>query len=210
MRVAIFGGTGAIGRHVVDEALDAGHHVRAFARDIVRLPQHERLQPVEGSLDDGEAIASTVAGCHAVVNALSPQSNSRAEMEEVVGATRHILQAAEQAGARRIVMLSGAAVSVPGERKNTADAIASRVVRVFARWVVETRQRELDLLRASALEWVAVRPARVDDGPLTRRYRAGRIAVGPGSRISRADLGHFMVEQLTDGTHVTSAPFISY
>lgn len=210
MKVAVFGGTGAIGSHAIGRALEAGHTVTAFARDASRLPRHAALAAIEGSLDDRAAVAAAISGADGVIDAIGPQANTRTEMERVVDSTRGILDAMRRVGARRIVLLSGAAVSIPGERKRAADAIASRVVRLFARWIVETRQREVELVRQSGLEWIALRPARVEDGPLTRSYRLGDIPIGPRSRISRADLGHALVAQLSDDTHLNSAPFISY
>ena len=165
---------------------------------------------MKGTLADSDAIAGTVAGAEAVIDALAPQSNTRDEMEAVVAATATIVEAMRRHGARRIVLLSGAAVTAPGEHKRPFDAVATRAVRLLARWIVETRQRELDLVRSGALEWIAVRPARVADGPLTRRYHTGDITIGPRSWISRADLGHFLASQLTDDRYLGSAPFISY
>ena len=63
-------------------------------------------------------------------------------------------------------------------------------------------QAEYDTLAASDLEWVAVRPALVTDGPLTARYVAGPDALRPGARISRADIAHLMVAQAVQLTHL--------
>lgn len=48
MTVAVTGGTGFVGRHVIGELLDRGHRVRALVRDAVKaaktLPDHDRLE----------------------------------------------------------------------------------------------------------------------------------------------------------------------
>jgi putative NADH-flavin reductase len=66
-------------------------------------------------------------------------------------------------------------------------------VRLVSRHVVAAKQAEFDELLASPLEWVAVRPPLVTDGPHTGRYRAGLDVLHPGARISRADIADFML-----------------
>ena len=56
MRLAITGGTGFVGSHVIDAALAAGHEVRALTRR--EQPPRERLAWVAGSLDDRAAYFS--------------------------------------------------------------------------------------------------------------------------------------------------------
>ncbi len=48
MRLFILGATGGTGKHLVDLALQRGHHVTAFVRSPQKLPRHERLTIVEG------------------------------------------------------------------------------------------------------------------------------------------------------------------
>ncbi|EIV93675.1 NAD(P)-dependent oxidoreductase [Frankia sp. QA3] len=49
MHLAVFGGTGHTGRHLLDQALRQGHTVTALARDPDRLVVHERLRAVADS-----------------------------------------------------------------------------------------------------------------------------------------------------------------
>lgn len=45
MQLTIFGASGATGRRLVEQALDAGHTVTAVVRDPARLPiRHQRLK----------------------------------------------------------------------------------------------------------------------------------------------------------------------
>jgi hypothetical protein len=97
---------------------------------------------------------------------------------------------------------SGAGITVPGERKPLLDRLATHVVKRFARYVVAAKQAEYDELARSDLEWIAVRPAIVTDGPLTGRYICGPDALRPGARISRADVGHLMLAQAEVPPHV--------
>lgn len=49
--VAVFGASGNIGRHVVDQLLAAGHHVTAYVRNPAKLGvTHPDLTVVQGEL----------------------------------------------------------------------------------------------------------------------------------------------------------------
>ena len=50
MRLTVFGATGGVGRGVVLQALDAGHHVTAYFRNPAKLNvTHSDLSVVTGS-----------------------------------------------------------------------------------------------------------------------------------------------------------------
>jgi uncharacterized protein YbjT (DUF2867 family) len=71
--VAVFGATGKIGRHVVDQLLSAGHTVTAYVRNPSKLAiSHPNLTVVEGELDDRAGVARAVDGADAVISALGP------------------------------------------------------------------------------------------------------------------------------------------
>jgi uncharacterized protein YbjT (DUF2867 family) len=58
LRVAVFGASGNIGRHVVEQLLAAGHSVTAHARSASKLAvAHPNLGVVEGELDQPDRIA---------------------------------------------------------------------------------------------------------------------------------------------------------
>lgn len=72
MNLAIFGATGGTGRHLLDQALAAGHHVTALVRTPAALPvTHERLRVLQGDVRDRDQ-AAAIAGQDAVVSALGP------------------------------------------------------------------------------------------------------------------------------------------
>ena len=71
MRIAVFGGTGATGRLLIDQALDRGHSVTAYARHPEKLGiEDDRLTVVAGELWDSAAIDRAVEGSDAVVSLL--------------------------------------------------------------------------------------------------------------------------------------------
>jgi hypothetical protein len=74
----------------------------------------------------------------------------------------------------------------------------------------KTRQERL--IAASRVEWVIVRPGVLTDGDKRGRFRLGRHV---GSflltlRISRADVAHFMLNQLASDAYLRAAPGVCW
>ena len=88
MRLAITGGTGFVGRHLI-------HRLRADGHDVVAL----------GRADDP---GTAFAGCDAVVHCagINREIGSQTYRAVHVEYTRHVVEAARRAGVARIVMLS--------------------------------------------------------------------------------------------------------
>ncbi len=184
MKLAVVGGTGRIGRLAVHQGLADGHVLTLLVRD----PQHlgsigERARVVAGQVSDPAAVRDAVAGADAVISALGPDGNTADQVVALRDGMRILIEAMRDLGVRRIINLSGAAVDAPGDRKPTIDRFASRIVRRVSGHVVAAKQAEFDELVGSDLEWVAVRPPLVTDGPHTGRYLAGLDVLHPGARI---------------------------
>ncbi|CAN5583666.1 NAD(P)H-binding protein [soil metagenome] len=207
MRIAVFGATGGIGRHVVERALAAGHEVVAMARDPAGAEPRERLTFMAGDLADPSAMARVVSGSDAVIWAVGPTSNTADQPPIFEQGARNLVGAMQSAGVKRLVALSGAGITVAGERKPLAGRLMTGLVAVLAKHVVEAKRREYEVFSASELEWTLARPPRVVEGPALGTYEAGdRLA---GRTITQADLAQFMVDQLADRSWLREAPFVS-
>jgi len=69
--VALLGGTGFIGRHLVKQLVDAGHSIRVMARGVRNLPDifhHENVELVQGNVRNIEDVRQCVKGVKYVVN----------------------------------------------------------------------------------------------------------------------------------------------
>ncbi|WP_034491945.1 complex I NDUFA9 subunit family protein [Afifella pfennigii] len=92
--IAVFGGTGFLGRRIVRHLSDRGCRVRAVARH----PPHEtppNVMPLKADISRPETIEGAIAGADAVVNAVSLYM----ETGEATFRTVHVEAAARLAGA---------------------------------------------------------------------------------------------------------------
>ena len=75
----------------------------------------------------------------------------------------------------------------------------------------DDKDRQEQLIQASNLDWTIVRPVVLTSGPPSGRYKA---LLDPeswrGGFISRADVAHFLVQQIDDEAYLGKTPVLAY
>lgn len=113
--VCVTGAGGVIGSWVVKELLDRGYHVKGTARDPAdRKNAHllgldgaeERLTLCRADVLDYDGLRAAFQGCRGVFHLASPLSNHPEDMQVAVEGTRNAINAAADAGVRRVVFTS--------------------------------------------------------------------------------------------------------
>jgi dihydroflavonol-4-reductase len=120
VNVLVTGGTGFVGANLVRELVADGHSVRVLARrgGDRRALEGCRVDIVEGDLLDPGSLRAAVAGVQHVYHAAADYRLWAPDLRELyranVDGTRHVLAAAAEAGAERIVYTSTVgAVGIP-------------------------------------------------------------------------------------------------
>jgi putative NADH-flavin reductase len=206
--LALFGATGKTGRHVLAQALEAGHAVRALARRPEALDAHERLTVVAGDVRDRDAVRETVRGSDAVVSVFGQVKGSPPTLQSE--GTQAIVDAMAEQGIRRIISLSGG--GLPAEEHDepkVPDRIIRWLLKRLSPAVLDDAIGHLAVLRGSGLDWTVVRGPRLTDAPATGSYRVGWVGVNASTQIARADLARFILTQVDDDTFVHELPFVS-
>jgi putative NADH-flavin reductase len=208
MRLTIIAATGGIGRHLVEQAVAAGHDVTAVARNPREMPAGVRAVAVDLTRPDLPALASAVRGADAVLSALGPR-NPRADAGITSQGTRAIVAAMHAEHVRRIIIVSAAPVGpVPvlgrptPPRRDPGDGFFMRFLgtplthAMFGRHYADLAVTE-QLLRDSGLEWTVSRPPKLTDKPLTGRYRTAlNRNIRGGFSVPRADVAHHMLDMI--------------
>ena len=209
MRVLIFGASGGTGRHLVEQALERGHQVTAFVRNPMKLPlQHPRLRVVQGDIQRADTIQAAVPGHEAVLSALGTRSLGPTTL--LSDAAQQIVRTMEAHGVSRLLWESSLGV---GETKGQLGPLYNwLLLPLFLRHVFADKERQEQVLKSSSLDWTIVQPAALTNGPLTGAYRAGhQVCAGRlFPRISRADVAHFMLEELATRAYVKQTVTICY
>lgn len=208
MKIAVFGGTGRTGAHVVQQALDAGHEVVALARTPSKVSiQHDKLTIVQGDIQDAAAVEKTVQGVDAVVSVLGPVSNTPDYI--ISQGTNHIINAMKKQNVKRLVISAGAGVRDPKDTPGLLDKFVALLLNLVSKHVVEDMRRVVQQVRNSDRDWTVVRVPMLTDQPPTGDLIVSYVGQGMKPRLSRADMASFMLKQLQDDTYVRQAPAIS-
>lgn len=208
MNILIVGGSRGIGRQLVEQALAAGHSVTALARHPERLAiEHERLRKVQGDILDSGSLSGAMAGQNAVCCAIGV-STPWEQPGVFSKGTERLLQAMKGNAVRRLVCVTGiGAGDSKGHGGFLYDCIAFPLL---LKSVYADKDRQEALIRAADVDWTIVRPGFLSNGPLTRRYRVLTDLSGvTAGWISRADVAHFMVEELSANRYLRQTPLVT-
>ena len=179
--IALTGGTGFIGRHLLRELSRRGYRLRVLLRRPSMLPA-ECASAVVGDLARPQNMAAALAGADAVIHSAGvaqemsglPEDDHRALNTE---ATIGLARAAQRAGVRRFLFLSSIrAQSGPTATRVLTEDLEPRPTNAYGRskLAAERGLAELDL------DWVALRPVLVY-GP-GMKGNMGRLAALARSR----------------------------
>jgi nucleoside-diphosphate-sugar epimerase len=223
MRVFVAGASGAIGRRLVPSLVEAGHEVAGMTRspDKTESLAAAGAEPVVCDALDADALREAVVAAKPEVvvhqlTAIPPAFNPRRMAEEFVPTnrlrtegTRHLVDAAVAAGARRVVAQSIAFAYAPtdGWVKDEDDELFLDAPEAFRTTVEAVDALETAVLRAGDLEGVVLRygflygPATsyAPDGAIAEQVRRRRFPIGGRGT------GRFSFVHLDDAARATVA-----
>ena len=145
-RVLVAGATGYLGKHVVRALHGAGYEVVALARKAAKLDDVKDLcaDVFVGEATDDSTLDGLCEGVDAVFSSLGIRAFSGPITYEHVDfrANMNVLQRAQQAGCKRMVVVAG----LHGEKGRAMGP------------QVDARERVVDALKATDIAWTILRP----------------------------------------------------
>ncbi|MFE9812175.1 NAD(P)-dependent oxidoreductase [Streptomyces sp. NPDC005548] len=210
MRLTVLGATGGIGQEIVRQALGAGHQVTAVVRDPARLTvTGAGLEVFRTDLTDPQALRPAVAGRDAVLSGLGARRRKDAGVASRL--TRTVLGAMEAEHTRRLLVVSASPVGPAAPEDGLVDRAMRGMISSLLRDVYADLREMEAALAASATDWTAVRPPRLQDKPVTGSYRTAVGGFPPRGRfIGRADVAHAMLAMTDDPATVKQGVGVAY
>lgn len=215
MRVVILGGTGPSGILLIEEALAAKHTIVVYARSPQKLPAHLSKHPditiVKGELQDVAALATALAGAHAVLSALGPTLGNPSGTPIAHGYAV-VLEAMRRAGVKRLIALG--TTSIKDAKDKFSFVYSGMIASVYAG--AHSAYKDIvavgETIRESEdIDWTIVRvPVLKNDN--NREVRAGFVGdggAGAAYTLSRRGFAVFVVQELEKGEWIKRAPLIT-
>lgn len=212
-RIAVLGGTGYAGSHIVAEAARRGHEVTSYSRTTPAEPV-DGVAYVTGSVFDDAFLAQVVAEAEVVIETLSPRGELEGKLEGVMD---RLIDRVRAAGVR-LGVIGGAGslrVAEGGPKLMDTEGFPAEILSE-----VRTGEALLETLRGTEedLDWFYVSPAggfgAWAPGEATGRFRIGGdvllIDEEGNSFISGADLATAVVDEIETPTHSRSRFTVAY
>jgi putative NADH-flavin reductase len=200
LNLTVFGASGGIGTHVVALAAQRGHQVRAVYRTQPQTPPPGRAEVLlTPDIFDPAFAATAVRGADVVVAVVGPNFATRHNARTAITSppdlhqrlARTLIAAMKDSAApARLITVSTASMGPADDVMGAGPRLLFRFFRTvvvpnLGRVGQDLRAMEAELA-ASGLDWYALRPVKLTDGPLTGHVRASdRVTV---KAISRADV----------------------
>jgi nucleoside-diphosphate-sugar epimerase len=172
MRLAVTGGTGFVGSHLIEGALAEGHQIKALTRRA--QPPQEGVTWVTGALDQPASLAELCEGCDAVIHIAGViNGDAHAFHQGNVVGTENMVDAATAAGVQRFIYISSLAAREPS-------------LSAYGRSKCESEEPVI----AAGNDWTIIRPPAIY-GPrdremfeLFRIAKKGVVPLPPGGSLS--------------------------
>lgn len=209
MNILIIGATRGIGLQLLEQALQAGHNLTALVRNPQRLTkQHEWLRVITGDILDLESVRGAMVGQQAVCITIGIGVTWKPVTVFSEG-TRNVLKAMYRGGVRRLICVTGIGA---GDSRGHGGFLYDRFFKpLLLKTIYEDKDRQEALIQVSEADWTIVRPAFLTNGPLTKKYQVITDLSGvTAGKISRADVAHFILEELVANRYLGKAPLLTY
>jgi uncharacterized protein YbjT (DUF2867 family) len=209
MKIVVFGATGGTGRHLISQAIAAGHIVTGVARDPAAVKERpEGLRVVRGDVTDAESVIDAVEGQDVVLCCVGPRPGVPAGTL-ISSAARNIREGMIKHRVRRLVFESGLMV---GEARGYGmlQRLGISIFRAINSALCNDKRIAERLVTESPFEWVIIRPPTFGEIPGRGTFRLDVDLDGKITKMANADVAAAMLQQATDSRFLSKAVELSY
>ncbi len=199
MNITVIGASAGVGLETVKRALERDHTVTTLSRTTVHIPGGARLVKLQGSATNKSDLKNAIENADAVIVALGTgTSTAPTTLYSNFG---KLLAELQNELPRQIpfIILTGFGA---GESLSYYPFYMKWIFNFILKDVYADKTRMEEIISASDLKWVIVRPGILNNKSLSEKYKAETelykgIKIG---FISRADVADYMVKQAENPT----------
>jgi putative NADH-flavin reductase len=204
--VGIIGVTGKVGKHLVGKAIAKNYNIKILVRNPKKIScDYRNVTIVEGDATRIEDVRELLKDCDVIISTVG-QSPKADPIYSIV--TDNVLRVMKEYQIKRYIVVSGAPVSAPGDKKNLFNKFIEIMMRYAYRKMMFDKQKELDILMGSDVDWTLVRLPLVQEGNSVGKIKES-LECPPGTKINNNDIADFLISQINSRNYIKLCPFIS-
>jgi len=210
MKILLIGGTGKTGKQIIIQALEGGHDVTALVRNPKKLRITDpKLAVVEGNVLVPETLERSFSGHDIVISALG-HKKFFIKTSILSRGTQHIIRAMQKNQIRRFICITS--LGINDSRFKLGLYYTLFVIPFIILFYFLDKEKQERIIQQSDLDWTIVRPGQLTNGRKRGRYKHGK---GLGSyiltkMISRADVAHFILNEMDKNIYVRKVVALTY
>jgi len=204
MNVLVFGATGKTGSLVVDRALAQGHQVSVLVRNAAKVKQ-SGVNILIGDATNPADVLQAMPSHDVVIDTIGGTTPWKTTQLETTSA-RNIIAAMHSTGVPKLLVVTMMGLGV--SRTQAPAWYKYLLMTTFLRGSTQDKTNVESEVLASGLQYVIVRPPILTEDPSTG---PAKIFTPPATahKITRTDLANFLVDQITDTSHLGQAVTIA-
>jgi putative NADH-flavin reductase len=175
VQIALIGGTGGMGKFILEELVARGHEVRAVVRRPDAVLAAPLVKPVIADAYDVAALTEALGGVDVVVSAFNPGWNEPGLYEKYLRGAQNIQAATIAAGVARLLVIGGASSLYGDDGRQLIESFTPP--EPYASGVRAARDYYEEIRTETRLDWTYLSPP-MDCGPLGPDGRTGRYRTG--------------------------------
>lgn len=206
--VIVFGATGGTGTELVKQALSKNYHVTAFVRTPSKMKiADENLSIIQGDVLKYQDVLKALENQEVVFCTLGMPASDKSTLRR--DGTANILKAMDEKGIKRFVCqtslgFNGSEALLPWHMKYI-------IVPFILKNAFKDHELQEHVIEKSNTDWTIVRPGNMTNGKMTASYQHGFSSDAKIKlKVSRADVAHFMLDQVDSGAYLQKKAGISY
>ena len=193
-RIAVLGATGPLGTHLVSLALEHDFEVSALVRSPEKITRaNYNLTVIKGDAASGENVQAAIEGCRFVVSALG------ARKPVMAACVRNLVrELVAVKSLERFIFVSWLGAGDSAMQAQGVSELRSVITRATRTKMFADIGQAEDIIRATPLPYVILRPSRLTDGDPTDSTVAVETKDHAPAPISRVDLARFVFRILEE------------
>jgi putative NADH-flavin reductase len=203
--VVVFGGTGDVGRIVVEKLLEQGRIVKILTRNEVLESSHINLHLIKGNVLEASSVEHCIESQDIVIIALGFNNSS---LDTMSRGTANIVSAMLEKKCRRLVCISAQGAGDSWE--HMPDSFKNMVLNdpiLTASFKDHTLQEQT--VKNSNLNWTIVRPTEIVDEIESGGYCVNGYRDNLTFQISKYDVAQFIVDETFNDAYVNKVAMIT-